>query len=169
MLLFRKKKSNSAYLTAAENFVLIGCQFLQSHGTARMEFIGTDSDLCPHTELTAIREPGGGIGINGGGVHIIEEVFQRFRIGSDNRIAVSGTVLIDVCDGILNRGNRFYRQDQGEIFRAPVIIRGRIESVCEARNSTPFSFIRAAKAGTKSLAIASWISTVSTALHTPGR
>ena len=45
-------------------------QLVGSHGSAGVEFVGTDADFCAEAEFSAVGKTGGGIVIHRGGVHI---------------------------------------------------------------------------------------------------
>lgn len=57
-------------LTLSIDFEFIGGEFIDSHGTARMEFAGGDSHLRSKAKLSPIRESRGGIDIDARGIHL---------------------------------------------------------------------------------------------------
>jgi len=56
------RKSLRARLTVATNQPLIRGDFFEGHGSAGVQFLCADANLCAEAELTAISEAGGGIG-----------------------------------------------------------------------------------------------------------
>ena len=53
-----------------------------------MHFAGSDSDLCPHSELSAIRELGRGVVHQDRAIQPVEESLHRHRIFADDSIRV---------------------------------------------------------------------------------
>ena len=113
-----------SHLSRPANDVLVGRQFLETHRTAGMKFIRADSDLRAETEFTAIRETGGGIPIDGRGIHLAQKLFRCRFVTRDDAIAVMRTELSDVRDGLVRRINHPESENEIEVFRRPIGFRG---------------------------------------------
>ena len=61
-----------------------------------MQFIGTDPDFRSHPKFGSIGETGGGIDVDGGGIHLGEKGFLRFFVLRHNGVGMAGTIGIDV-------------------------------------------------------------------------
>ena len=88
-----------------------------------MEHLGADADLCAKAKLKAVRKSGRCVDIDRGGIHLIEELFRMFMIGRQNAVAVSGSVLVDVGDRLVNGIYGPYSEFQCQIFTVPVLFR----------------------------------------------
>ena len=71
---FLKCLTSVPHLAVANSEPLVAGQFLQAHRAARADLVGADTDLGAHAELAAIGEAGRGVPIDGGGIHLAEEL-----------------------------------------------------------------------------------------------
>src|SRR5260221_5259896 len=61
----------SPNLTGPQPNPLVSRQLFQAHWSARSHFVGADANFRAHSKFTAIREPGGGVPIDGGAIHSV--------------------------------------------------------------------------------------------------
>ena len=76
-----------------------------------MKLLGGNTHLAAKSEFTAVGEAGAGVDIDAGAVHQGGELCGVVLIVCNDRIAVMGTVRIDMCDCLLNGINCFYRKN----------------------------------------------------------
>ena len=67
-------RSSPADLAVAAEEVFVSGEFLEGHGAAGVEFVGGDADFRAEAEFAAVGESGAGVPIDGGAVHLGEEV-----------------------------------------------------------------------------------------------
>jgi hypothetical protein len=95
-------RGSVADLAGADADPFIGGEFFEAHGTAGADFVGADADFGAHAELATVGEAGGGIPIDGGGIDFGEELAGGDSVAGDDAVGVSGAVVIDVFDGLLD-------------------------------------------------------------------
>ena len=93
-------------LSVAFDDPLVGADFLQGHRASRMEFLCADAYFGAEPELRTVGERGGRVGIDTCSVNLSCELICCLLVFSDDALAVSRTVLKDVLNGLISRGDR---------------------------------------------------------------
>src|SRR6266478_6276514 len=96
--LINKFSSPLPHLAIANPNPFVTGQLLQTHRSARPNFIGADADFCAHTELSAVGKPRRGIPINRGRIDFIQKFFRMGIIASDDAVGMSRTIMVDMID-----------------------------------------------------------------------
>ena len=114
----------SAGLAGAPDDVFVGAQLLQAHGAPGVQFLGGDAHLAAQPELSPVGETGGGIDVDGGGIHLQGEQIDGRGILRDDALTVMGGVQIDVPDGLLHGVHHPDAQDVIQKLPVEVLFRG---------------------------------------------
>ena len=109
-------------VAVAPKAVAIGDQPLQSHRTARRQGLGADTHLGAEAVAEAIGESGGAVVIDPGTVHRSQKAVGGCTVLREDHLGVAGAVTADVVHGLVEVVDHLHRQDQIEIFRAPVLV-----------------------------------------------
>src|SRR3569833_1344962 len=115
-------------LSAAMDAVFEARQLLDADRPARMKLAGGNPDLGAEAELAAIGELRRGVMQHDRGIHLIEEFLSRRRILGHDGVGVMRAVLVDMRDRSIDAGDHFGGDDRIEIFRAPIVIAGRLHT-----------------------------------------
>src|SRR5215467_15230516 len=91
-----------AHLASADDFVFCGGQLRDGEGAAGVEFLGADAHFGAEAEFAAIGETGRGVPVDGGRIHLAQELARAGFIGSDDGIGVLGGVAVDVRDSVFD-------------------------------------------------------------------
>ncbi len=78
------------------NFIFIGCQGLQAHGSPGMELLGTDTDFRPKSKLKSIRKAGTGIDIDAGRINFPKEPIRVLLRFCNNGLRMMGCKAINM-------------------------------------------------------------------------
>ncbi len=114
-----------AGLAGAGDLVFVGAEFFEAHGAAGVDLVGGDADFRAEAELVSVGEAGGGVPVNGGGVAVGEEVAGDGFVAGADGVGVVGAVSLDVLEGLVEVCNDADREDEVEVFCAPVVFGGR--------------------------------------------
>ena len=78
-----------ADLSVAGNYPLLGHQFFECKRPAGVQFLGRNTDFGTKPENTSVGETGGGVGINGGGVYLVQKPVNDGLILRNNGFRVA--------------------------------------------------------------------------------
>lgn len=95
-------------LAGAGDDVFVGGDFGERHGAASVELLGGDAYFGSETELPAVGEGGGNVGVDACGIDFAGEEADCFGVFGDDGFAVARAVLLDEVDGLVDVGNGFY-------------------------------------------------------------
>ena len=145
-------------------------------GPARVQARGRVADLGAEPELAAVGEARRGVDVDAGPTDAADErVGGREALGHD-RLGVAGRVALDVVDRLLHGVDGAHRQHEVEVLGRPVVLVGgharRAERLGGLRVGAQLDAERrrsSAPIGPSSGSASRWTSSVSAALHTPGR
>ena len=90
-------------LAFAFNQPFIRCDFLQGHRAAGTKLLRGDANLCAEAELCTVGEAGRSIPVNAGSVDMGLELAGSLNILCDDGLAVAGTMLVNMCQGLIER------------------------------------------------------------------
>ena len=95
----------------SSDHIFIAAQLGQTHRPPGVEPLGGDTHLTAQAELTAVSEPGRGVPIDGGAVHLGQEAGGGLVIFRDDGLGVPGGVGGDMGHGLLQAVHHPHRQD----------------------------------------------------------
>ena len=105
--------------------VLRGRQRRKSHRTSRVEFLGTNPDLSSESEFEAVGESCGRIDVDSCRIHLIQEFLGILVILRDDRLGVTGIVVVDVGDRLVHGIHDLAGKDIVQVLFPPVFLRRR--------------------------------------------
>ena len=91
-------------------------ELLNAHGPAGMHLAGGDADFRAHAKFAPIGKLGGGIVHDNGGIHLIKEAGNGFRILAENGFRVARGLALDMGKSLLKARHNLHRQNGVEIF-----------------------------------------------------
>src|SRR3990172_11020761 len=109
-------------LPIAEDDELGGGQLLQPHRTESMDLARADADLRAKPELAAVVEPRRGVDHHRRGVDPVDKFSRPLVIRRDDALGMLRPVTLDMFDGVIHVAYDSDRENQIEIFRAPVFL-----------------------------------------------
>ncbi len=107
-------------LAASVQAVFVGDQAVESDGAAGVELAGGDADFGSEAIAEAVREAGGAVAVDTGGIDKCHELLTVFIAFGDNRVGVVGAVAVDVDGGFLNGVNKFDCENQVKVLMTEV-------------------------------------------------
>ena len=171
----------TADVAVALHDVLGRAQLAQADRAAGVELLRRVADLGAHAELAAVGEARRGVDVDAGGVDAQLERARRDGVPGHDRLRVAAAVGVDVLDRLLDGVDDLHGQHERQELLVPVRVASRRRArppaprrpapACARRRAArrPRRAARRARAAGTPAAASAWTSSVSAALHTPGR
>ena len=112
-------------LSVSANDVFVAVEFFQPHGASGVQFLGGDPHFAAETELAAVGKARRNIDVNRRGVNQGGELCGVIIVLRQDRVAVSGGMLCNVCNGGIGAVHHGYGEDVIKKFRIKVAVSGR--------------------------------------------
>ena len=85
--------------------IFVGDKAFKADGTAGVELAGADADFSTKAVAEAIREAGGAVAVDTGGINHLLEARRGFIVAEEDGVGVVGAIAIDVVDGFFDIGD----------------------------------------------------------------
>ena len=109
--------------------VFVGDKAFEADGTAGVELAGADADFGTKAVAEAVREAGGAVAVDTGGVdHLLEACCGCIVAGEDG-VGVVGAVAVDVVDGLFDIGDHLEGDNEIQILCAEIFVLHDIDGV----------------------------------------
>src|SRR4030095_12182673 len=108
--------------------VFVDKKSFDTHRTARMRLVGAHANLGAETVTESIGKSRGGVPIDSGGVHFLQETASGLRAFGPHRIGVCRSIAMDMLNGFIDAVDDMNRHDQVQEFMAEVGLHMQIDA-----------------------------------------
>ena len=109
--------------------VFVGDKAFEADGTAGVELAGADADFGTKAVAEAVREAGGAVAVDTGGVDHLLEARRGCIVTGEDGVGVVGAVAIDVVYGLFDIGDHFEGDNEIQILCAEIFVLHDIDGV----------------------------------------
>src|SRR6266478_2896084 len=124
-------------MAVTEKFVLVSCQTLETNWPTRVQLAGADSQLSAQAITKAVSKTRRGILIDPCGIDFGHEIRGRVGVFSNDRLRMSGTVAIDMCQRLLSARNYLDGNDEIRILGSPILFADAGNVLCLGQRHGP--------------------------------
>ena len=108
--------------------IAIGDQTLQSHGPPGRKGLGADANLRTEAVPESVGKTTGAVVIDPGTVDSSKKAIGRRLVFREDHLGMTRAITADVISGLRQVIHQLHRQDQIEIFGAPILLIGQLSN-----------------------------------------